>query len=96
MITEQSVINSAPDLTAAYLDGEAVILDLKTGQYYGLNEVGARIFDLVQAPCTVGEVIEQIVEEYAVETDQFRQDLLAFLQEMVSKKLIQVDKSAAA
>jgi hypothetical protein len=91
MITEQSVITSAPDLTTAYLDGEAVILDLQSGQYYGLNEVGARIFNLVQEPRSVGDVIDQIVEEYAVETDQFKQDLLAFLESMAQRKLIKVE-----
>lgn len=91
MITEQSVITSAPDLTTAYLDGEAVILDLQSGQYYGLNEVGARIFNLVQEPSSVGDVIDQIVQEYAVETDQFKQDLLAFLESMAQKKLIKVE-----
>jgi len=48
---------------------EAALLNLKDGVYYGLNPVGARIWNLLQKPITAGEILEVIIEEYDVEKD---------------------------
>lgn len=90
MVTEQSMVVAAPDLSTAYLDGEAVILDVNSGQYYGLNEVGARIFELVEQPCSVDKIITLLTNEYRVEGENLKADLLAFLNDMAQKDLIQV------
>jgi hypothetical protein len=90
MITEQTVVVASPDLSTAYLDGEAVILDVNSGQYYGLNEVGARIFELVEQPCSVDAIVTRLTKEYSVEGEDLKADLLAFLREMVKKDLIQL------
>ena len=90
MVTEQSMVVAAPDLTTAYLDGEAVILDVNSGQYYGLNEVGARIFELVEQPSSVDRIIGLLTDEYSVQGDDVKADLLAFLNDMAKKELIQI------
>lgn len=48
------------------LSGEAVILDVKTGSYYGLNESGARVWELMQQGRTVTQIVLALLEEYAV------------------------------
>lgn len=96
MITDHSTVAAVAGLTAADLGGEAIVLDPHTGRYYGLNELGARIFELTQKPYSVGRIMTTLLQEYDVEEDQLRADVLAFLREMESRRLIEVTDGAAA
>ena len=96
MITEQSTIAVVPGLTAADLGGEAVVLDPNSGRYYGLNELGARIFDLTRKPRSVERIMEALLQEYDVEAEKLKEDLLAFLHEMEQRQLIEVTDGAAS
>lgn len=96
MITVKSTVSVAPGLTAAHLGDEAVLLDASSGRYYGLNELGARIFDLAKGTASVQEIKDVLLQEYKVEAERLEADLLAFLQEMESKKLIHVTNGNAA
>lgn len=95
MIKEDSVIVVAEDLKVATLEGEAVVLDLKVGHYYGVNNTGSLVLELAEQPIPVNEIIEALRHEYEVDAEQLKQDILAFLQDMESKQLIQVDGVAS-
>lgn len=84
------------DLSVAHLNDEAVLLDVQSGNYYGLNEVGVRILDIVSQPCTVGELVETLAREYEVPTEQLERDVVAFLQDLVAHQLINVEDGIVA
>jgi hypothetical protein len=67
------------------LVGEAVILDRKSGVYYGLNSVGASIWNLLHQPKTVNESRDTLLTEYFVESSQCEHNLLALLQALKSE-----------
>lgn len=90
MVTVQSTVVVAPGLTAAHLGDEAVLLDVNSGRYYGLNELGARIFELAKAATSVRAIMDALLQEYKVEAARLEADLMAFLQEMEKRQLIQV------
>jgi PqqD family protein of HPr-rel-A system len=90
MITVQSTVSLAPGLTAAHLGDEAVLLDTNSGRYYGLNELGARIFELAKTSTSVQQIMDALLQEYKVEAERLEADLLAFLGEMEERKLIHV------
>src|SRR2546423_1706236 len=71
--------------------GEAVILNLQTGTYYGLNPVGARVWNLIQEPTTVNTVLESLLEAYDVVPDRCEGDLFSLLQDLAAKNLIVID-----
>jgi len=66
----ESVVVTAKDQLSCDLAGEAAILDVKSGTYYGLNAIGARIWNLIQNPKHVKEVLGVLLAEYDVETDR--------------------------
>jgi hypothetical protein len=78
-----SVIAISQDQVSYELGGEAAILDVKSGSYHGLDSLGARIWDLIQKPKAVREVLEVLLEDYEVETDRCENDLLWKLQSAV-------------
>jgi hypothetical protein len=76
------------------LAGEAVILSLSSGVYYGLNEVGASIWNLIQQPKIIKEIHEILLQEYDVEASQCEQDILTLLTELSEVGLIEVKDEA--
>jgi hypothetical protein len=96
MVTEQSTVVVASGLTAADLGGEAVVLDPNTGRYYGLNELGARIFELASEPRPVEWITRALLQEYEVEAEKLKADLLSFLHEMQQRHLIEVTDDTPA
>lgn len=96
MITVESTVVVAPGLTAANLGDEAVLLDANSGRYYGLNELGARIFELARTPNAVSEIKNALLQEYKVEEAQLEADLLAFLRDMEQRNLVELRDGSAA
>jgi hypothetical protein len=72
------------------LADEVIILGLKSGVYYGLNPVGARIWSLIQTPNTFEGILKSIVEEYEVERSQCEQDLRELLEKLLDEGLLEV------
>lgn len=72
------------------LSGDVVILHLKNGVYYELNETGARVWSLIQQPCSFGVVLDTLLAEYDVDAKQCEADLLALVQDMAGRGLVEV------
>ena len=94
-IIGSSIVVAARDQVSCDLAGEAAILDVKSGIYYGLNAVGARIWNLIQAPKSADEVCQTILEEYDVEADQCAHDILTLLQALIANGLVEVCNETA-
>ena len=89
-ISTNSRIVVSEDQVSCDLSGEAAILNLKSGVYFGLNTVGASIWKLIQEPRSVKEIQDAIQEEYEVEPDQCERDVLELLQELSNHELIKI------
>ena len=93
-ITKSSLLVAHPDQISADvspdLSGDVVILHLKDGMYYELNETGARIWELIQQPCSVGAILDALLVDYDVDTQQCEADLLVLVGDMVGRGLIEI------
>ena len=69
---------------------EVVVLNLDDGQYFELNEVGASVWQLLQEPVRVDEVLARLLEEYEVSNDECETDLLELLGDLEEHGLITV------
>ena len=74
-----AVVRVSPDQVSCDLAGEAAILNLNSGAYYGLDPIGARIWNLMKEPATVVSIRDAIVAEYDVSTERCERDLLELL-----------------
>jgi Coenzyme PQQ synthesis protein D (PqqD) len=93
MITLNDTLVAEPDLMMADLEGEAVLLNAQTGRYYGLNDVGTRIWTLVAEPTPVAAVVSALQNEYDVDAGQLEGDILRFVEDMVARRLVEVKKA---
>jgi Coenzyme PQQ synthesis protein D (PqqD) len=89
-LSRASTARIREDAVFRKLEGEAVILNLATGTYYGLDAVGTRIWELVQEQGRVDAVIEALLREYEVEPTRCEQDLLGLLHKLYAKGLIEI------
>lgn len=95
-ISDSSMVVAVPEQIFSDIGGEAVILHLKTGIYHGLNEVGARIWTLIQEPKAVQDIKQTIIAEYEVASDECDRDLIALLKEFLAAGLIEVRNETTA
>jgi Coenzyme PQQ synthesis protein D (PqqD) len=96
MVSEHVIVVAAKDQVSSDLGGEVAILDLAGGVYYGLDEVGARIWELIQEPIAVNQIQATIVEEYEADQIRVERDVLAFLQRLVDEGLVEVMDEVSA
>ena len=78
------------------LGEDTVILNLKTGIYHGLDAVGARIWNLVQEPKTVSDILNTLLQEYDVEPDRCEREVGVLLQKLADAGLIEVSNETPA
>lgn len=71
------------------LGGEAVILSLKTGKYYGLNTLGARIWELLQTPRSTAVIEATILSEFDVGADECSTEVRSFIDLLKSEGLVE-------
>jgi hypothetical protein len=76
-------------------EGEVVLLDLQNGGYFGLNEVGASIWCLIQENKTIGAILGALEQEYEVSEERLRSDLAEFLTELRSRGLVEIHETSA-
>ena len=94
-LSGQSVVVAAKDQVSCDLQGEAAILNLANGVYYGLDLIGAQVWTLLQQPRRVEEIRDAVLREYEVEPERCQSDLLALLERLQSEGLIEVRDGSA-
>ena len=77
-----------PTVTSRIFDGEAVIIDTEANVVRMLNEVGSRIWELVDGERSVAEIAEVLVSEYDVSEEEASQSVVQFLSELETKGLL--------
>jgi len=78
------------DMLSAEIGGEAVMMSIEKGAYFGLNPVATRIWDLIEQPKTIAELIQAITDEYDVSAEQAADDVQEFVAEMIERGIAQV------
>lgn len=74
-------------LTQKTSDG-LVLLDPDGGEYFSLNEVGSRVWELCDGTRTVGEVVGVLAEEFEAPSETIRDDVLELLEELAAARLV--------
>lgn len=89
-IQHDSIIKRDPEMLASKMDDEYVMMSVENGEYYGLDQVGSRIWELLEDEIRVSTLIDQLTAEYEVSREQCEQDVFSFLQDLAEKRLIHI------
>ncbi len=88
MITAENTIQRNPEMLASKMDQEYVMMSIENGEYYGLNEVAGRIWELTENKVKVADIVAQLMEEFDVSEEQCMNEVTDFLEQLEDKKLI--------
>lgn len=90
-----SRVNTAPDVMLRVIGDEAVILNLKSELYLGLNPVGTRMWTVLHGAPSIQAAYDSLLAEFEVEPDRLRQDLNQLLDQLLKQGLIEVQPGEA-
>jgi len=85
-------VTFADTVFAQEVDGEMVLLDMNSENYFGLDEVGTAIWQAMQEKESLKEVFEVLLEQYEVEEDVLKKDLIAFVEKLKESGLLKVEE----
>jgi len=86
-------VTFADTVFAQEVDGEMVLLDMNSENYFGLDEVGTAIWQAMQETETLKEVFEVLLDQYDVEPEVLEKDLLGFVDKLAQSGLVEVEKN---
>jgi hypothetical protein len=87
-----SVVVRKKDLPSTAVDADLVILNLQTNNYIGLDNIGRRIWELLDTPSPVAEVARKMCAQFSGPPEVIERDVLALLQEMAEEGMIDVSQ----
>ena len=91
MKLETQKITISDEALSQEVNGETVILDLKSESYFGLDEVGTRVWQLLQENGDVQKVFDAMLEEFDVDADTLASDMKNLIDDLIEKGLISSD-----
>lgn len=94
MDMNSSLVQRSTNQIACDMGGEVVILDLKSGTYYGLDVLGARVWSLIEQPASLVAIRDTIMSEYEVDAATCERDILTFLNQMQAAGLIEISNGS--
>jgi len=89
------MISRQGDWLSAKIGDELVMMSAEKGNYIGLSEVGARIWDIIETPSAFEAVCDRLQQEYEVEPDICRAEVETFLEELAKHGAIALDPPPA-
>jgi hypothetical protein len=95
LISDPSVVVAIKDHFSCSLGDDIIILDVRAGLYFSINDVGALVWQRIQEPRTVGELRDAILDRFDVDAETCDRDLRALIQDLASRNLVDVRDAAA-
>jgi len=84
---------NSPEVIAETIDGEAVLVNLETGDYFSLDRVGAEIWNVLSAGATIEEIGSVLATRYGLDPDIARAAVVGLIEEMQKEGLVVEDGS---
>ena len=87
---------NAPYAVSEIIDGEAIVVNLKTGCYYSIGKVGAIIWDCIMKHLDSAETAKQIAKLFDVKEEIARREIGVFTQELIKESLVITEENASS
>ena len=87
-LTPETVIQRKPGLLFNEIDGEIVMLSIENSEYYGLEKVGSRIWELIEKPLTMKELVAKLLDEFDVDEERCWKETTDFVTQLEGKELL--------
>lgn len=85
---KNTILSRKPGLMTADMNGATVMMDIETGKYYNIGDIGGRIWELLDSPMSLSELIDVLTKEYSVSSEQCEKDMTPFLSSLLKRGLL--------
>jgi hypothetical protein len=92
VLLHQVVLRANPDVQATNMDGETVLLDLSTGRYYTLNQLGSLIWELCTGAQTISDIHTVLCDRFDVAPERALDDLVTLVNQLTQEGLLQQER----
>ena len=89
-INLDTIINKNLEIDDTDLDGEKVMMNLDKGEYFMMNEVGSRIWEIINEPMNVKGIVDALRSEYEVDEETCKDTVIEFLGRLNNANLISI------
>jgi hypothetical protein len=89
-VTIDSVLVQDNEPRAAEVDGDIVLLSLRASSYFGFNWVATEIWNMLAAPCRVGQIFVSLAQRHDVDAETLARDVTPFLQTLLEQNLVRM------
>jgi hypothetical protein len=86
-------VTVTPNTLSREVQGETVLLQLDSGEYFGLDEIGTRVWQLIVETGDLDRVQAALLDEYDVDPTVLTADMARLVEELSARRLIDVDPS---
>ncbi|WP_246943845.1 lasso peptide biosynthesis PqqD family chaperone [Bacillus pinisoli] len=90
IISLETIVLQSEGNIVSDMGGEKVMLSIENGKYYNLGEIGGAIWDLINTPKSISELIDKLVGQYDVEEEECKEQILPFLEHLKTENLIKI------
>jgi hypothetical protein len=90
LINQSTMVNQAKGAIVSDMAGEKVMLSVKNGKYYNLGNIGGAIWDYIESPLSVIELVQKLKEVFEVDTEECNKEVTIFLEQLYSEGLIEI------
>jgi hypothetical protein len=90
MLTLNSIVQRNPEVIAAEADQDLIMVSVATGFYYGVSDVAREIWEAIERPKRVSELVNDLVTTYNVDLSSCRHQTLSFLEALLEEGLLTV------
>ncbi|MDZ4992164.1 lasso peptide biosynthesis PqqD family chaperone [Clostridium perfringens] len=88
LLSLDSIVSQKEDIDVTELNGEKVMMNLDKGKYFMLNETGSVIWDAINEPKSISEIIESIINEYDIDKETCESKVLEYLEKLNHEELV--------
>ena len=86
----KSVVQRDPEIIAAEADQDLVMVSIASGSYYGVSNVARAIWEAIEHPKKVSDLIDDLASAYNIERSKCEEETLLFLGDLLTERLLQV------
>jgi|SRR6476619_4116723 Coenzyme PQQ synthesis protein D (PqqD) len=94
-LSADCVIERSSDVISAEVDQDLVMVSIDKGFYYGTSNVGREIWESIERPKKVEDLIEELAARYEVDPKTCEEQTLAFLEQLLAEALIKVKNASS-
>ena len=90
MLTLDSIIQRDPDVITAEADQDLIMVSIASGYYYGLSDVAREIWDAIERPRRIAQLVDDLTTIYQIDPFSCEQQTLSFLEALLDEGLLKV------